>query len=87
MARQYAVMLGLLAFGVVQIRTMWHGYDAAGNLWLGMTMMIVMALVGAVVGGLAEWTLGQELRQELAAQMAAAQQGDSQTNRTRPKST
>jgi membrane protein YqaA with SNARE-associated domain len=85
MARQYAVILGMLAFSVVQFRAMWHRFDMTANLWQGIIAMMIFATVGAVIGGVAEWILGQELRREFADQMVAAQQNDN--NRPRTKTT
>ncbi|MDX1962554.1 MAG: hypothetical protein SFX18_05330 [Pirellulales bacterium] len=71
MARQYAVILGLLAFTVTMARSLWHYADGLANVWMALGWMAGFACLGAIVGGLADWMLGDALRRELSQALAA----------------
>ena len=73
LARQFAVLLGVLAFTVIQVRAMVHGFDFAANVWRGLAAMAILAAIGGVLGGIAELMLGDSLRIELTAAMAEKQ--------------
>ena len=73
LARHFAVLLGVLAFTVTQVRAMVHGYDFAANAWQGLTAMVILAAIGGALGGIAELILGDSLRIELTAAMAEKQ--------------
>ncbi len=73
LARQFAVLLGVLAFTVTQVRAMVYGFDFAANVWQGLAAMAILAGIGAVLGGIAELMLGDSLRVELTAAMAEKQ--------------
>jgi membrane protein YqaA with SNARE-associated domain len=74
MARQYAAILGMLAFFVQQARTLWHGSNFAGNVMTGIVVAAIFALMGAVIGGVADYILGDTLRQELQLRINAKNQ-------------
>ncbi len=82
LARQFAVLLGVLAFTVTQVRALVNGYDFAANVWQGLAAMAILAALGGVLGGIAEWMLGDSLRMELTAAMAEKQR-ENTTARTR----
>jgi len=82
LARQFAVLLGVLAFTVTQVRALVNGYDFAANVWQGLIAMMALAALGGVLGGIAEWMLGDSLRMELTAAMAEKQR-ENTTARTR----
>lgn len=73
LARQFAVLLGVLSFTVIQVRAMVHGFDFAANVWQGLTAMVILAGIGGVLGGIAELMLEDSLRVELTAAMAEKQ--------------
>ena len=84
LARQFAVLLGVLAFTVTQVRALVNGYDFAANVWQGLAAMAILAALGGVLGGIAEWMLGDSLRMELTAAMAEKQR-ENTTVQTRGK--
>lgn len=73
LARQFAVLLGVLAFTVIMVRALVQGYDFTANIWRGLAAMAILAGIGGVLGGVAELMLGDSLRHELTAAMAEKQ--------------
>lgn len=84
MARQYAAILGLLAFVVIQARCVWQSYDLAANLLTALAAMAIFAVVGAMVGGTANWSLGETLRRELTAEMNEQREHNARRKQTTP---
>jgi hypothetical protein len=82
LARQFAVLLGVLGFTVTQVRALAHGFDFAANVWQGLAAMAILAAIGGVLGGVAELMLGDSLRFELTAAMAE-KLNDKNTDRPR----
>ncbi|MGC4003491.1 MAG: hypothetical protein QM811_10285 [Pirellulales bacterium] len=74
MARQFAAIMGLLAFSTMNLRGLCNGYGFAETVWLGCGAAAIFAGGGALVGAIAEGILGEDLRTELADRMAVAQQ-------------
>ena len=82
LARQFAVLLGVLAFTVTQVRAMVHGFDFAVNVWQGLAAMAILAALGGALGGIAELMLEDSLRIELTAALAE-KQNEKRTDRPR----
>ena len=70
MGRNYAGVLGLLAFFTTVARGVTHGAGAESTLMNACLALVVFAVVGFVIGSLAAWNVEQSIRAQLADEVA-----------------
>ncbi|MBX3412479.1 MAG: hypothetical protein KF708_07315 [Pirellulales bacterium] len=70
MGRNYAGVLGLLAFFTVLARGLTHGASAEGMVQSAATALVIFAAAGYVIGSLAAWNVEQSIRAQLADEVA-----------------
>lgn len=70
MGRNYAGVLGLLAFFTTLARGLTQGANAEGTLLIACLALLIFAVVGYVIGSLAAWNVEQSIRAQLADEVA-----------------
>jgi len=72
-ARNYAGVLGFLAFLTCVVRGLIHGSGPIGLLGAACWMMLIFAAVGSLIGWIAQRTVEESVRGRVAAEVAADQ--------------
>ncbi len=73
MARQFAAVLGLLAFAALMLRGALVGAGLEATMVRAVTSLAAFAAIGAVVGGLAQWILDDTVREQLQAEQSRSE--------------
>jgi hypothetical protein len=74
--RDYAGILGALAWLVVVVRGIKDGGGAQAVMTTAVVALAIFAIVGWIVGSLARWTVEQSVREQWARQQNAAVSGE-----------
>jgi hypothetical protein len=82
MARNYAGILGTLAFAAVVARNLVHNAAASEAVWQASVMLFYFATIGYAIGRVGQWIVDESVRGrltiEIASQAATGETGLSQ---------
>ena len=63
--RQYACVMGMLAFATVIVRGMFHGHDFPTTATTACGLLVLFAVVGAIIAAIARWIVEDSVKSQM----------------------